>query len=56
MNAEGYWNNGMLEDWVGVAKSVFIWLPEIKKINPDPYLLLIRNIPLFHYSIGCLAA
>ena len=39
------WNFGF-----GGIKSAFKGLAEIKKIKSDPYLLLIPNIPFFHYS------
>jgi hypothetical protein len=31
LNAMGYWNNGMLEYWLGGMRSVFIFMVQIRK-------------------------
>jgi hypothetical protein len=51
MNATGYWNNGVLEYWVGWNEICFYGVGRDQK-KSDLYPLLIPNIPFFHPSKG----
>jgi len=46
----GYWNNGMLEDWVWRNEICFYMDGTDQKIKSDHHPFLIPNIPFFHHS------